>query len=238
MNESAALLKVERLSKRYDPVDGVPIEVLREVSFTLDAGASLAVVGPSGSGKSTLLNMIGTLDQPTGGRVLLGGEDVSRLDESAQAELRRDRIGFVFQAHHLLAQCTVLENVLVPTLARRDRRSSDETIGRARRLLDRVGLGERLSHRPGELSGGECQRVAVARALVNEPALLLADEPTGSLDRAAADALSELLMELNMESHLAMIVVTHTRRLADRMRQALSLRDGVLVREGRQEDTS
>ena len=232
MNDTAPLLQLEHVSKRYQPIDGLAVDVLADISFTMIAGQSLAIVGPSGSGKSTLLNIIGMLDRPTGGRVLLGGEDVGRLDDRAQAAVRNRQIGFVFQAHHLLPQCTVLENVLVPTLARRDKPARDKLLTRAQQLLGRVGLGERLSHRPGELSGGECQRVAVARALINEPVLLLADEPTGSLDRAAADSLGELLMELNVEAGLTMVVVTHTQRLANRMQRVMSLRDGALAMNG------
>src|SRR5204862_1202496 len=164
--------------------------------------------------KSTLLNIIGTLDRPSGGKVSLTGLDVTALSETGLAEVRSRVVGFVFQLHHLLPQCSILENVLVPTLTGR---GPDGVEDRARKLLDRVGLGGRLTHRPGQLSGGERQRAAVVRALINEPKLLLADEPTGALDRAAADTLTELLIELNREEGVALVVITHAMSLAERM---------------------
>jgi ABC-type lipoprotein export system ATPase subunit len=190
----------------------------------------MAVVGPSGSGKSTLLNIIGTLDQPNQGQVLLSGEDVSHLDEATLAAVRNRRIGFVFQAHHLLPHCTVLENVLVPTLPIKDAAERRAAEPRALKLLDRVGLAGRLAHRPGQLSGGERQRVAVVRALINEPMLLLADEPTGALDRSAAQHLGQLLVELNREQGVTLILVTHALELAARMEKMFELRDGRLAR--------
>jgi lipoprotein-releasing system ATP-binding protein len=195
----------------------------------LGQGETLAIVGPSGSGKSTLLNIIGTLDRPSSGTVRLDGQDLTELDEAQLASLRNRRIGFVFQAHHLLPHCTVLENVLVPTLATRERAEQEGAGQRARRLLDRVGLGARLDHRPGQLSGGERQRVAVVRALINQPQLLLADEPTGALDRAAAEALAELLVDLNREHGVTLIVVTHALDLARRMGRVNVLKDGRLA---------
>ena len=191
-------------------------------------GESLAVIGPSGSRKSTLLHIIGTLDKLSEGRVILEGEDLSTLDEDRLAQVRNRKIGFIFQAHHLLPQCTALENVLVPTLASKDGLNPNEANTRARKLLERVGLGERLAHRPGQLSGGERQRVAVVRALINQPKLLLADEPTGALDRNSALNLSQLLVELNQETRVALIVVTHALELAHRMQRVLELRDGTL----------
>lgn len=188
------------------------------------AGESVAIVGPSGSGKSTLLNIIGTLDHPTDGRVLLDGTDLSQLDDKKLAKIRNSQIGFIFQLHHLLPQCTVWENVLVPTLVESDRCGRSEA--RAHRLLKRVGLEERLSHRPGQLSGGERQRVAVVRALINNPKLLLADEPTGSLDHSSADNLAQLLVELNREEDVTLIVVTHSLPLTESMDRVLKLRDG------------
>jgi lipoprotein-releasing system ATP-binding protein len=204
------------------------VVVLQGVNFELGAGESVAVVGPSGCGKSTLLNIMGTLDEPTRGRVLLGGEDISGLKGERLAEVRNRSVGFVFQAHHLLPQCTVMENVLVPTLAARDAAVRSGARERAKRLLDKVGLGARLGHRPGQLSGGERQRVAVVRALINGPKLLLADEPTGALDRASAEALGDLLQQLNREEGVALVVVTHALELAKRMGRTLELRDGVL----------
>ena len=190
---------------------------------------SVAIIGPSGSGKSTLLNIIGTLDHPTAGRVWLAGQDLSLLDDAQLGTLRNRQIGFIFQAHHLLPQCTVLENVLVPTLADPGSRVGEGALERAENLLKRVGLGQRLHHRPGQLSGGECQRVAVVRALINQPKLLLADEPTGALDRASAQALGQLLVELNREENVTLMVVTHAIEFARQMRRVLELRDGQLV---------
>jgi predicted ABC-type transport system involved in lysophospholipase L1 biosynthesis ATPase subunit len=205
------------------------LEVLRGVNLRVAAGESLAVVGPSGSGKSTLLNLIGGLDRPSGGRVLFEGRDLADLNDADLARFRNRRVGFVFQLHHLLPQCTVLENVLVPTLVGGDGERKEEAELRAERLLARVGLGDRLTFRPGRLSGGERERVAVARALVNRPAVLLADEPTGSLDRRTAENLMALLAELNEEEGVTLVVVTHAETLAARMGRTLELADGVLV---------
>ena len=185
----------------------------------------------SGSGKSTLLNIIGTLDRPSSGEVLLDGQDLRRLNDVELASVRNRQIGFVFQAHHLLPQCNVLENVLLPTLATRDPAVRSGASERAKRLLERVGLDGRIAHRPGQLSGGERQRVAVVRALINQPKLLLADEPTGALDRASAGNLSDLLVALNREEGVTLIVVTHALDLAKRMGRVLELRDGRLVAE-------
>jgi len=224
------LLELSGVAKSYEAAADAPATpVLRNVNLRLDAGESVAIVGPSGSGKSTLLNILGTLDRPSRGRVLLEGRDLSTLDDRELAAVRSREIGMVFQLHHLLPQCTVLENVLVPTLAGRPGRRSEEPQARARRLLQRVGLSERLSHRPGQLSGGERQRVAVVRALINEPQLLLADEPTGALDRVAADNLAELFVELNREEGVALLVSTHAMSLAARMSRALELCDGTLM---------
>lgn len=222
------MLRLKEVSKRFASPGGEVVHVLREVSLDVARGEALAIIGPSGSGKTTLLNVIGTLDLPTSGSVLLEGEELTRLNEVQLAEVRNRRIGFVFQAHHLLPQCTVLENVLVPTLATRNEVVRDGAPDRARRLLERVGLGGRLRHRPGQLSGGERQRVAVVRALINEPRLLLADEPTGALDRVSADNLAQLLVELNRELRLTLIVVTHSLELAHRLERVLEMRDGRL----------
>src|SRR5512135_3899654 len=187
MESPGLLLRLTRVTKRYDAPDQAgALLVLDDISLDLPRGESLAIVGPSGSGKSTLLHIMGTLDRPTSGVVVLDGQDLGALEEEQLAMVRNRQIGFVFQAHYLLPQCTVWENVLVPTLACSDAALRDGAGERAERLLKRVGLGERKSHRPGELSGGERQRVAVVRALINQPQLLLADEPTGSLDHAAA----------------------------------------------------
>jgi ABC-type lipoprotein export system ATPase subunit len=227
---AAPLLRLENVSKSYDSVlDGPPVRVFEGIDLTLQQGESAAICGASGSGKSTLLNIIGTLDAPTAGRVLLRGEDLAQLDELQLAAVRNRQMGFVFQAHHLLPQCSVLENVLVPTLASLDLPKRKSAPGRARRLLERVGLGGRIDHRPGQLSGGERQRAAVVRALINQPELLLADEPTGSLDRAAAEELARLLIELNREEGVTLILVTHAPDLAARMKRVFQLQAGRLT---------
>jgi lipoprotein-releasing system ATP-binding protein len=250
MPATGTLLELTDVTKRYDSVGGAEaLPVLNGVSLTVARGESLAIVGPSGSGKSTLLQIIGTLDRPTSGRVTLDGRDLNGLDDVQLAEVRNRQIGFVFQAHYLLPQCTVWENVLVPTLARsRGRQSAPSDLDseqrrltsaatdknesieqRAERLLKRVGLSERMNHRPGQLSGGERQRVAVVRALINKPELLLADEPTGALDHASAQSLGQLLVDLNHEEGVTLIVVTHALELARRMGRVLKLQDGRLV---------
>jgi lipoprotein-releasing system ATP-binding protein len=218
-------LLVENVSKQF-PTRGEPLVVLRDVSLQLQEGQNLAIVGPSGSGKSTLLGIIGALEPPSGGRVLLGAEDPAQLDEPRLAAFRNRRIGFVFQDHHLLPQCSVLENVLVPTVAAGPTRA--EALGRAEMLLDRVGLKDRLDHRPAELSGGERQRVALARALINQPALLLADEPTGNLDRTTAGRIAQLLLDLQAQEQMMLMVVTHSQRLAALMSRQLELDEGRL----------
>jgi lipoprotein-releasing system ATP-binding protein len=230
MDSPGLLLRLTRVTKRYDaPGKAGALVVLNDISLDLTRGESLAIVGPSGSGKSTLLQIIGTLDRPTGGSVALNGQDLSVLDDQQLASVRNRQIGFVFQSHYLLPQCTVLENVLVPTLATDEAAVRDGASERAERLLKRVGLGERMAHRPGELSGGERQRVAVVRALINQPPLLLADEPTGSLDQTSARELGQLLLELNREESVSLIVVTHARELAQRMARVLELKEGRLV---------
>ena len=234
MPSPETILKLANVTLRTNSGAGAgPVSVLKGASLEIRRGESLAIIGPSGSGKSTLLNIIGTLDRATSGDVTLAGQDLNRLDDAQLAAVRNRQIGFIFQAHHLLPQCSVLENVLVPTLVVTDdgmgkalRNSAQE---RAERLLQRVGLGERKTHRPGELSGGERQRVAVVRALINQPQLLLADEPTGALDRAAAEQLAQLLLELNREEGVTLIVVTHALDLAHKMGRVLELKEGVLI---------
>jgi lipoprotein-releasing system ATP-binding protein len=222
------MLEMRGVTKSYAPDAG---DVLRGVDLQLRRGDTAAIVGPSGCGKTTLLSIAGTLDRPTSGVVLLEGHDPAPLGEDDLARLRNARIGFVFQLHHLLPQCTVLENVLVPTLVSAAG-PSPEIVENARRLLDRVGLGARLDAVPGRLSGGERQRVAVVRALVNRPALVLADEPTGALDRRNAEGLCDLLSEINAEEGVTILMVTHAVALARRMRRVLSLRDGRLQEGG------
>jgi ABC-type lipoprotein export system ATPase subunit len=240
MASAGALLELLKVTKQFESPDGAsPLRVLDEVSLEVERGESLAIVGPSGSGKSTLLHIIGTLDRPTGGTVSLAGQDLNELDQTQLAAVRNRQIGFVFQAHYLLPQCTVWENVLVPTLAKAGKGPDgpgDETAEqRALRLLRRVGLAERRGHRPGQLSGGERQRAAVVRALINRPYLLLADEPTGSLDHASAQALTQLLVELNGEEGVTLMIVTHSRELAQRMGRVFELKEGRLG-EARMED--
>jgi lipoprotein-releasing system ATP-binding protein len=218
-------LRVEDLYKSF-ATRGEPLSVLRGVSLELSGGENAAIVGPSGSGKSTLLNCIGTLEPPTAGRIELDGQDLAALDPTALARIRNQKIGFVFQDHHLLPQCTVLENVLVPTVPAGP--TTADSLGRARELLERVGLGPRLDYRPAELSGGERQRTALARALVNRPVLLLADEPTGNLDRTTADRVAELLLELHRQEQTILLVVTHSPRLAGRMARQYELDEGNL----------
>jgi lipoprotein-releasing system ATP-binding protein len=219
-------LVVSHLSKAY-PTRAEPLRVLQDVSLSLGSGENLAVVGPSGCGKSTLLQILGTLDTPTAGSVLLDGVDPFALAEPALARFRHDQIGFIFQDHHLLPQCSVLENVLVPTLA--GKASGSDLLERAKELLDRVGLSARLDHRPAELSGGERQRTAIARALLNHPPLLLADEPTGNLDRATAAQVAQLLLELHTTEQTMLIVVTHSLDLADQMQRRATLDAGQLA---------
>ncbi len=221
-----ARLTLEHVTKEF-PTRGTPLRVLGGVSLEMSGCENLAITGPSGSGKSTLLNIAGTLEPPTSGRVLLDGQDCAALDEPNLAALRSRKIGFVFQEHHLLPQCSVLENVLVPTIAAGS--TSLATVQRARDLLARVGLADRLDHRPAELSGGERQRAALARALVNQPALLLADEPTGNLDRANAAAVGRLLLELQQREGMMLIVVTHSASLAALMSRRMELNDGLLA---------
>jgi lipoprotein-releasing system ATP-binding protein len=208
---------------------GRTLEVLRGITFTLEPGEMVAIVGASGVGKSTLLHILGTLDLPTSGELRFGGRDVTKLSSSALADFRNRSIGFVFQFHHLLPEFTALENAMMPCLIHRLDRA--EASRRAARILERVGLGERLSHKPGELSGGEQQRVALARAMVLEPAVLLADEPTGNLDSHTGKDIHDLLVELNRERGSTMLIVTHNPDLAALMPRTLRMVDGGLVDE-------
>jgi lipoprotein-releasing system ATP-binding protein len=222
-------LQVRDLCKDY-PTRSGPLAVLRGISLDLDPGEALAVMGPSGSGKSTLLYILGTLEQPTSGSVRLADRDPFALPERQLADFRNRHIGFVFQDHHLLPQCSVLENVLIPTLVAHDDRAKVEAW--ARELLDRVGLSGRLDHRPAELSGGERQRVAVARALIHRPVLLLADEPTGNLDRHTAQAVGQLLLDLHRQERNILVVVTHSADLARLFPRQMEMLDGTLQPAG------
>ena len=219
-------LSVCQLAKDYVTADGT-LSILNSLDLTMQRGEALAITGPSGSGKSTLLYMLGALDSPTAGRIQLEGCDPFQLNAAQQAEFRNRQIGFIFQDHHLLPQCNVLENVLIPTLPGAG--ATPESEARARELLGRVGLAERMGHRPAQLSGGERQRVAVCRALINRPALLLADEPTGNLDRSTAEAVGSLLLDLNREQNTLLICVTHSIELAHRFPRHCELQDGRLV---------
>lgn len=218
-------LVVEHVAKEF-PTRSEPLVILRDVSLELSPGENVAIVGPSGSGKSTLLHLLGTLDRPTSGSIRLRDQDPFALSEPELAHFRARNIGFVFQEHHLLPQLTVLENVLVPTLA--EGRPDAALVERARDLLARVGLAERLDHRPAELSGGERARVGVARALVRKPALLLADEPTGALDRTTAGTVGRLLVDLQQQEQAMLVVVTHSQELAAAMQRQFELDQGRL----------
>jgi len=226
MSDDDADLLVRGVTKDFATAAGT-LHILRGVDLRLKRGESLAITGPSGSGKSTLLYILGTLDRPTSGEVRLLGSDPFAAGAAELARYRREKVGFVFQDHHLLPQCTVIENVLVPTLSGAG--AGPEETERARGLLARVGLAERLEHRPAQLSGGERQRVAVCRALINRPALLLADEPTGNLDQETAASIGSLLLELNREQQTMLVCVTHSAELASRFPRRMNLKEGRLV---------
>ncbi|MBA3312422.1 MAG: ABC transporter ATP-binding protein [Planctomycetota bacterium] len=222
-------LEASNLAKTYETTAG-PLDVLRGATLSLSRGESAVITGPSGVGKSTLLYLIGLLEPPTSGSLTLLGEEPLRASTAMQADFRNDHIGFVFQDHHLLPQCTVLENVLVPVLAHRSVTADDEQ--RARDLLGRVGLTARSNHRPAQLSGGERQRAALCRALINRPELVLADEPTGNLDAATATSVGDLLLELASEHDAMLLCVTHSPELASRFPKRFDLKEGTLVGAG------
>jgi len=223
------LAEVRNIIKSYSLPGQAPVTpVLNDISLEIPANASIAIIGPSGSGKTTLLNILGTLDKPGSGEVFIEGEPLASLDDDQLAGIRNSRIGFVFQLHYLLPQLTLLENVLLPLLPVKDRLKRSAATGRAGHLLELTGLAEKSHRRPGELSTGECQRAAVVRALINQPALLLADEPTGSLDTENAALLTSLLNTLKKEENLAMVVVTHSPELASAMETCYRLRSGKL----------
>ena len=227
------MIELIDVTKDYaEPGLGGTIPVLKSITLKIDSGQAMVILGPSGSGKSTLLNIMGGLDHPTSGQVLFEGRDLAHLNDAELARIRNRDIGFVFQLHHLLPQCTVLENVLIPTLAGGGGRSAKVTRERAEYLLDSVGLSDRVSHRPGELSGGQRQRVAVARALINRPKLLLADEPTGALDEETSAGIVDLLVKLNKAEGVALVVVTHSLKLAARIGHVMELRGGTLTDGG------
>lgn len=222
-------LEALKIRKVY-PTLSEEIVVLESVSFSMNAGENLAIVGPSGSGKSTLLQILGTLDAPTSGTVHIGGQDPYQLTENQQARFRNDRIGFIFQDHHLLPQWNVLENTLLPALAKGA--PTPAIRERAMALLERVGLKDRMSHLPSQLSGGERERVAVARALVLKPMIVLADEPTGNLDQHSAESVARLLLEVPKEENTVLIVVTHSMSLAGQMQKRFELKNRQLTQVG------
>ncbi len=222
------MIELSRVSKIYDSPAG-PINVLRELDLRVAAGESVAIVGPSGSGKTTLLNLLGALDQPTSGTLTIDGVALGGLDSAAAARFRNRAIGFIFQLHYLLPQCTVVENVLVPRLAGGWDEPVASTRARAESLLEQVGLRDRMTHLPWQLSGGEQLRAAIARALINQPKIILADEPTGSLDPSTGERIAELLLSTNAGAQTALVVVTHNPALAQRMQKIYSLEAGRLA---------
>lgn len=225
-----AVLQCRALCKNYQQGAEI-LHILNSVELDVRAGQTLAIVGPSGAGKTTLLHMLGGLDLPSSGQVLLGGDDLAALDDRQRSALRNRKLGFVYQFHHLLGEFSAVENAAMPLLIGGMNRK--QALSQAAELLGRVGLGQRLKHRPAQLSGGERQRVAIARALVNRPACVLLDEPTGNLDRDTAESVHSLLEELNREFTISLLVVTHDPALAARMQRVLELRDGQLHEQKR-----
>ena len=223
------LAELQHITKFYEqPGSSIHNQVLDDISLQIAENERIAIVGPSGSGKSTLLNILGTLDKPTSGKVQLEGKDVDVMNENQLAEIRNTLVGFVFQMHHLLPQLTLLENVLLPLLPQKDKTILKSAQERALKLIERVGLSDHIRQFPSQLSVGECQRTAVVRALINQPKLLLADEPTGSLDADNASQLAQLLIELNREQNVALVIVTHSMELAGKMDKIYQLREGKL----------
>ncbi len=222
--------EISNVTKTYASPSGQErLTVLTDISLIVSGGESLAITGPSGSGKTTLLNIAAAIDRPDKGRVIVDNKDICGLDSKELASIRNSKIGIVFQKHHLLPQCTLLENVLVPTLPYQNKAYKNDLLQRAFFLLERMELSDRHDHFPSQLSGGECQRAALARAIINKPALLCADEPTGSLDRKTAEKMGSLLSDVNREEGTALLVVTHSEELADAMDRRMELIDGNLI---------
>lgn len=223
---SASILQCENLTMRYSQ-GGLDVQVLKGVNFNINRGECVAIMGASGSGKSTLLHLLGGLEKPTGGTVILAGTDMNNVSGAQLASLRNRSLGFIYQFHHLLGEFTVLENVAMPLLI--GGQSVADARQNATKILQRVGLGHRVEHKPGELSGGERQRAAVARALINKPSVVLADEPTGNLDSKTAEDVFQLMLELNQELNVSFLIVTHDHELAGKMGRVLHMEDGVIV---------
>ncbi|WP_411725429.1 lipoprotein-releasing ABC transporter ATP-binding protein LolD [Methyloglobulus sp.] len=222
----SSMLQCQALTMRYNQ-GGLDVEVLKGVDLSIGVGERVAIMGASGSGKSTLLHLLGGLEKPTGGKVVLNGTDLDDVSGAKLASLRNRSLGFIYQFHHLLGEFTVLENVAMPLLI--GGQSVAEARRNATRLLQRVGLGHRAEHKPGEISGGERQRAAVARALINKPGVVLADEPTGNLDSKTAEQVFQLMLELNQELNVSFLIVTHDHELAGKMGRVLHMEDGVIV---------
>jgi len=226
------MLKLENITKYYEvPESTIRRTVLDELSLEVEAGERLAILGPSGSGKSTLLNVMSSLDLPNSGTVQFDGEEISNYNSDQLAQFRNQKIGFVFQSHHLLPQLSLLENVLLPYLPEKDKTVKKEAEKRALDLLEFVGLSNQIHQRPGQMSGGECQRAAVVRALIHQPKLILADEPTGSLDKESADQLAKLFVRINEEQGITLVLVTHSHDLAQHMNRICRIEDGKIIEQ-------
>ncbi len=225
------IVRLENIRKHFEiPGRELKREVIKDISLTINTGDSIAVVGPSGSGKTTLLNIIGTLDKPSGGQVFFDDQEIQKLDGKKIAGIRNRDIGFIFQMHYLLPQLTLLENILVPVIPNNNKSEKKAALSRAMELLGKVGLGDHMKQFPGQLSGGECQRAAVVRALINQPGLILADEPTGSLDQEASEQLGDLLVGINKEFGVSLVAVTHSIQLAKMMDIDYRLENGKLIK--------
>jgi len=226
------ILELKEISKQYQiPGSNEKDTVLNNISLNIKSGESVAIIGPSGSGKSTLLNIAGSLDQPTSGEVILNGLEINNLKDKEISMVRNQNIGFIFQLHHLLPQLNLLENVLLPLIPQYSKEKVNKLRIKALDLIDYVGLSDKLSHVPGQMSVGECQRVAVVRALINDPKIVLADEPTGSLDQVSSDRIGDLLVDICKDQNMAMMVVTHSKKLAAKMGSVYNLDNATLLKK-------